>query len=91
MADTILILGNGFDLAMERKTRYSDFVEFANNLFLEKEDHLQSFLDSNNIDIEKYRDNFYLKFINENRSTLGENWCNLEIMISQLAEAIFYS
>lgn len=90
MADTILILGNGFDLAMERKTRYSDFVEFANNLFLEKEDHLQSFLDSNNIDIEKYRDNFYLKFINENRSTLGENWCNLEIMISQLAEAIFY-
>lgn len=90
MADTILILGNGFDLAMERKTRYSDFVEFANNLFLEKEDLLQSFLDSNNIDIEIYRDNFYLKFINENRSTLGENWCNLEIMISQLAEAIFY-
>ena len=91
MADTILILGNGFDLAMERKTRYSDFVEFANNLFLEKEDHLQSFLDSNDIDIEKYRDNFYLKFINENRSTLGGNWCNLDIMISQLAEAIdFY-
>lgn len=90
MADTILILGNGFDLAMKRKTSYSDFVEFANNLFLEKEDRLQSFLDSNNIDIEKYRDNFYLKFINENRSTLGENWCNLEIMISKLAEAIFY-
>lgn len=88
MADTILILGNGFDLAMKRKTSYEHFVEFANNLFLEKEDHLQSFLDSNNIDIEKYRDNFYLKFINENRSTLGENWCNLEIMISQLAEAI---
>ena len=75
---------------MERKTRYSDFVEFANNLFLGKEDDLQLFLDSNNIDIEKYRDNFYLKFINENRSTLGENWCNLEIMISQLAEAIVY-
>ena len=55
MADTILILGNGFDLAMERKTRYSDFVEFANNLFLGKEDDLQSFLDSNHIDIEKYR------------------------------------
>jgi conserved hypothetical protein len=90
MADTILILGNGFDLAMERKTRYSDFVEFANNLFLGKEDDLQSFLDSNHIDIEKYRDNFYLKFINNNRSTLGENWCNLEIMISQLAEAIVY-
>ena len=91
MADTILILGNGFDLAMGRKTSYSDFVEFANNLFLEKEANLQSFLNSNNIDIEKYKDNYYLRFINENRSTLGENWCNLEIMISQLAEAIdFY-
>lgn len=90
MADTILILGNGFDLSMGRKTSYSDFVEFANNLFLEKEDHLQTFLYSNNIDIEKYKHNLYLRFINENRSTLGENWCNLEIMISQLAEAIDY-
>lgn len=91
MADTILILGNGFDLSMGRKTSYSDFVEFANNLFLEKEANLQSFLNSNNIDIEKYKDNLYLRFINENRSILGENWSNLERMISQLAEAIdFY-
>ena len=90
MADIILILGNGFDLSMGRKTSYSDFIEFANNLFLEKVDHLQLFLNSNNIDIEKYKDNYYLRFINENRSTLGENWCNLEIMISQLAEAIDY-
>lgn len=88
MADMILILGNGFDLAMGRKTNYSDFVEFANKLFVEKDDHLQSFLDSNNIDIEKYKDNLYLRFINANRSSLGENWSNLEIMISQLAEAI---
>ena len=90
MADTILILGNGFDLAMGRKTSYSDFVEFANNLFLEKEERLQSFLDSNNIDIEKYKDNLYLRFINDNRSSLGANWSNLEILISQLAEAIEY-
>ena len=91
MADTILILGNGFDLAMERKTRYSDFVEFANNLFPITDIQLKKFLDENNFNIEEYRDNFYLRFINENRSTLGENWCNLEIMISQLAEAIdFY-
>lgn len=33
MADTILILGNGFDLSMGRKTSYSDFAEFANNLW----------------------------------------------------------
>lgn len=91
MADTILILGNGFDLAMERKTSYSDFVEFANNLFPITDIQLKKFLDENNINIEEYRDNFYLRFINENRSSLGENWCNLEIMISQLAEAIdFY-
>lgn len=91
MADTILILGNGFDLSMGRKTSYSDFVEFANNLFLEKKADLQSFLNSNNIDIEKYKDNLFLRFINENKSILGENWSNLERMISQLAEAIdFY-
>lgn len=90
MADTILILGNGFDLAMKRKTSYSDFVEFANNLFPITDIQLKKFLDENNINIEEYKDNFYLRFINENRTTLGENWCNLEIMISQLAEAIFY-
>ncbi|MDB8616783.1 AbiH family protein [Streptococcus parasanguinis] len=88
MADTILILGNGFDLAMKRKTSYSDFVEFANNLFPITDIQLKKFLDENNINIEEYKDNFYLRFINENRTTLGENWCNLEIMISQLAEAI---
>lgn len=90
MADTILILGNGFDLSMGRKTSYSDFVEFANNLFPITDIQLKEFLDENSINIEEYRDNFYLRFINENRITLGENWCNLEIMISQLAEAIFY-
>ena len=90
MADTILILGNGFDLAMKRKTSYEHFVELANNLLPVTDIQLKKFLDENNINIEEYRDNFYLRFINENRSTLGENWCNLEIMISQLAEAIFY-
>ena len=91
MADTILILGNGFDLAMKRKTSYEHFVEFANNLLPVTDIQLKKFLDENNINIEEYRDNFYLRFINENRTTLGENWSNLEIMISQLAEAIdFY-
>ena len=90
MADTILILGNGFDLAMKRKTSYEHFVEFAHNLFPVTDNQLKEFLDENNINIEEYKDNYYLRFINENRSTLGENWCNLEIMISQLAEAIEY-
>ena len=88
MADTILILGNGFDLAMGRKTSYNDFLEFAEKLFSEKDVQLEDFLYSNQIDIEKFRNNLYIQFINENKLKLGDNWSNLEIMISQLAEAI---
>ena len=90
MSDTILILGNGFDIAMGRKTKYTDFIEFEQRLFDRPESDLQAFLDSKNIDIDKYKDNLYLKFINENKDTLGDNWSNLEIMISQLADAIMY-
>ena len=88
MADTILILGNGFDLAMGRKTSYKDFLEFADKLFVERDDQLDEFHKKHQIDIGKYKDNLYIQYINENKSTLGENWSNLEIMISQLAEAI---
>ena len=88
MADTILILGNGFDLAMGRKTSYKDFLEFSAKLFVERENQLDGFLKKHLIDIEKYRNNLYIQYINENKSTLGEHWSNLEIMISQLAEAI---
>ena len=90
MAETILILGNGFDIAMGRKTKYTDFIRFEQRLFIESESDLQAFLDSKCIDIDKYKDNLYLKFINENKDTLGDNWSNLEIMISQLADAIMY-
>ena len=90
MADTILILGNGFDIAMGRKTKYTNFIEFEQRLFTEPESDLQDFLDSKNIDIDKYKNNLYLRFINENKDTLGENWSNLEIMISQLTDAIMY-
>ncbi len=88
MADTILILGNGFDLAMRRKTSYKDFLEFTDKLFVERDVQLDEFLKKHQIDIEKYRNNLYIQYINKNKSTLGENWSNLEIMISQLAEAI---
>ena len=88
MADTILILGNGFDLAMGRKTSYNDFLEFAEKVFTEKDSQLEDFLYNNQIDIEKYRNNLYIQFINENKFKLGDNWSNLEIMISQIAEAI---
>ena len=90
MVDPILILGNGFDRAMNRDTRYTDFIEFEKQLFSNPDDELLEFLKAKNISIEKYKDNLYLKFINENKDTLGDNWSNLEIMISQLADAIMY-
>ena len=90
MADTILILGNGFDIAMGRKTKYTDFIEFEKQLFSNPDEKLLEFLKDKNISIEKYKDNLYLRFINENKATLGDNWSNLEIMISQLADAIMY-
>ena len=90
MADTILILGNGFDIAMGRKTKYTDFIEFEKQLFSNPNKELLEFLKVKNIKIEKYRDNLYLRFINENKATLGDNWSNLETMISQLADAIMY-
>lgn len=90
MADTILILGNGFDIAMDRKTKYADFIEFEKQLFSNPDEELLEFLKVKNIRIEKYRDNLYLKFINDNKDKLGENWSNLEIMISQLADAILF-
>ena len=90
MADTILILGNGFDIAMGRKTKYTDFIEFEKQLFSNPDEELLEFLKVKNIRTEKYKDNLYLKFINENKGTLGDNWFNLEIMISQLADAIMY-
>ena len=64
MAETILILGNGFDIAMGRKTKYTDFIRFEQRLFIKTESDLQAFLDSKSIDIDKYKDNLYLKFIN---------------------------
>lgn len=90
MADTILILGNGFDIAMGRKTKYTDFIEFEKQLFSNPDEELLEFLKDKNIRIEEYKDNLYLKFIHENKDRLGENWSNLEIMISQLADAIMY-
>ena len=90
MADTILIMGNGFDIAMGRKTKYTDFIEFEKQLFSNPDEELLEFLKAKNISIEKYKDNLYLKFINENEETLGINWSNIELIISRLLDAIVY-
>lgn len=93
MADTILILGNGFDIAMGRKTKYEEFLEFTNDLNSRKKYivNFRRFIKQyKKIKLSNYKDNLYLKFINENKDTLGENWSNLEIMISQLADGMMY-
>ena len=93
MVDTILILGNGFDIAMGRKTKYEEFIEFTNDLSSRKKYivNFRKFIKPyKKIKLSNYKDNLYLKFINENKDTLGENWSNLEIMISNLADAIMY-
>ena len=93
MAETILILGNGFDIAMGRKTKYEEFIEFTNDLNSRKKYivNFRKFIKQyKKIKLSNYKDNLYLKFINENKDTLGENWSNLEIMISQLADGMKY-
>ncbi|WP_061587387.1 AbiH family protein [Streptococcus oralis] len=90
MADTILILGNGFDIAMDRKTKYTDFIDFEKQLFSNPNEELLEFLKVKNIRIEKYKDNLCLRFINENEETLGINWSNIELIISRLLDAIIY-
>ena len=38
----------------------------------------------------KIRDNLFLKYINENKYKLGEKWSSVELVISDIAEAISY-
>lgn len=38
----------------------------------------------------KIRDNLFLRFINENKSKLGKKWSSIELVISDIAEAISY-
>ena len=65
-SETILILGNGFDIAMGRKTKYTDFIEFEKQLFSNPDEKLLEFLKAKNISIERFKSNLYLRFIYEN-------------------------
>ncbi|MFA9467197.1 AbiH family protein [Streptococcus sp. E24BD] len=54
MADTILILGNGFDLAQKRKTSYTDFLEFLDATYIFK-NYANTKLTAASNDIEKLK------------------------------------
>ena len=38
MADTILIFGNGLDTQWGRKTKYTDFIEFEQQIIFDRPD-----------------------------------------------------
>ena len=77
MVENILILGNGFDLAMGRKTSYGDFLRFLNSISVQSSNS-EEFFDTNIIDgliqekkiekddyFSKISKNLFLKYINE--------------------------
>ncbi|MBJ8326380.1 AbiH family protein [Streptococcus pacificus] len=94
MADNILILGNGFDLAMKRKTSYTDFLNFFDSLVNENKpdgfDEWYHFQKDTNFDISEYKDNNILRYIHENKKQLGDNWSSIELAITELAEAFYF-
>ncbi|MFP3768084.1 AbiH family protein, partial [Streptococcus sp. TATVAM-FAB35] len=102
MVENILILGNGFDLAMGRQTSYEDFLRFLNSISVQSSNS-EEFFDTNIINgliqekkiekddyFSKISKNLFLKYINENKSKLGEKWSSIELVISDIAEAISY-
>jgi hypothetical protein len=102
VVENILILGNGFDLAMGRKTSYGDFLRFLNSISVQSSNS-EEFFDTNIIDgliqekkiekdgyFSKISKNLFLKYINENKSELGEKWSSIELVISDIAEAIAF-
>ncbi|MDO4635669.1 MAG: AbiH family protein [Streptococcus sp.] len=99
-AKNILILGNGFDLAMGRKTSYQDFLDFVK---YEMSNEVSYFKEYHKIDIEEkevykkldremlfYRpkENQFLRFMYENQIALGENWCDIEHNIAKLVKGL---
>lgn len=55
MAENILILGNGFDIAMGRKTSYGDFLKFSRSLSVLKNYVLK---DTNDYSLENVNQNY---------------------------------
>lgn len=99
MVENILILGNGFDLAMGRQTSYEDFLSFLNSLSSPKKSDfdteiINGLIQEKKIEKDDYfskiSKNLFLKYINENKSKLGEKWSSIELVISNIAEAIAF-
>ncbi|MDW8778176.1 AbiH family protein [Streptococcus suis] len=61
MAENILILGNGFDLAMGRKTSYGDFLKFARSVSVLKNYVLKDLNDYSVENVNKYYQGIVIK------------------------------
>lgn len=71
--ETVIVLGNGFDLALGLKTSYSDFYE---SKFWERDSNIQ-----NNL---KDTGHIFLRFITKEYNN-NENWFDLENVIKRFA------
>ncbi|AWN18763.1 AbiH family protein [Streptococcus sobrinus] len=90
MADNILILGNGFDLAMKRNTKYEDFLDFAyrlrdNSITEDETRFLTEKFGSLKEITDKANKNLFLDYMFDNKDKLGEGWANIETVISDIA------
>lgn len=82
MVNNILILGNGFDLAMGRETSYEDFLRFLHSLsFPKKSDFdteiIDGLIQEKKIEKDDYfskiSKNLFLNYIDENKKSLAKN------------------
>jgi hypothetical protein len=83
----IIILGNGFDLAHQLKTRYSDFVQFCRNFLNGKAKIDDSILSNKFLSI--INDNIWFKFFDElslNESERSKSWIDFENIIFSILQ-----
>ena len=65
----ILILGNGFDLAHDLKTKYSDFLEYCQKQFSRVVVYKPT---------DKFYNNLWIRHFLNVQQKMGEKWIDLE-------------
>lgn len=80
-----LIIGNGFDIAHNLPTKYSDFINFVYNEEFYNNDNLKLLYNKENINSLK-KENKILKYINESSKS---NWIDVENKLLEIIICIF--
>ena len=81
----ILITGNGFDIAHNLPTKYSNFLDFVNNRNFYNNTNLKELYLSENIDEFKQK-NKIIQYIN---SSLKDNWIDFETNLLEIITSVF--